>query len=112
MYCPIDEFLGTTFEKSFWFCQYPRYCFYSEIKKRCHWCLFYGDMFTFYHKFTDLTSRSKTFKVLDVVTIFIRIIGYWLCLSSNVVNDVFDLLPTRCHSCIEYGFLFTREERR
>ena len=74
------------------------------MKKGWDWCLFYGDMFTFCHEFNDLTSRSKIFKIIDVIRIFIRIIDYWLSVNIKVVNDYFDLLPTHCHSCKQNGF--------
>ena len=63
------------------------------MKKRCGWCLFYSDMFTFCHEFNNLTSESKIFKMIDVF-------DYWLSVNTKVVHDYFDLLPTRCHSCI------------
>ena len=50
MYCLTDEFLVVTYEKSFWSCQCPEYS-YDSKKKRCEWCLFYGDVFTFCHDF-------------------------------------------------------------
>ena len=87
MYCLIDEFLVASCEKTFWFCQCPRYCYDSEMKKRCDWCTFYSDMFTFCHEFNDLTSRSKIFKIINVFTLYIRIIGYWLSVNSKFVND-------------------------
>ena len=69
----MDEFSVATCEKSFWFCQYPRYCYDSEMKQRCEWCLFYGDVLIFYHEFNDLTSTSKIFEIIEVFTHFIRI---------------------------------------
>ena len=62
----VDEFLVATCEKSIWFCECPRYCFWLQNEKKTwlvSFCLFYGDMFTFCHEFNDLTSRCKIFKM-------------------------------------------------
>ena len=59
----------------------------TEMKKRCDWCTFYSDMFTCCYEFNDLISRSKIFKIINVFALYIRIIGYWLSVTSKVVNN-------------------------
>lgn len=100
MYCQIDEFLVSKFLVSFWFSKCSKYCHEPEAKQMCNWCHFYEDMFTFSHEFYNLTSKSKIFKLINIFNLFIKIINCWLSVNSKVVNDFFDLLPTRSHSCI------------
>ena len=97
MYCQIDEFLTETCEKAFYFCKWKNWEHKSNMINFHDWCLLYKDMVTFSADFNEIRLCNKIFKLVDVFSLFFRIMNYWCSVSKQVVDEFFSLLPTFNH---------------